>query len=48
MTHRFDQQEPSIAFGTLKSVATPQHGQKADPKTSKIKETRSFQPRQAH
>ena len=48
MTHRFEQQDPSVNFSFPKSAATPQHGQKPDKKAVKLKEPRSFQPRPGH
>lgn len=48
MTRGFDQQDPSVNFSFPKSAAAPQHGQKADKKTAKVREPRSFQPRPGH
>jgi hypothetical protein len=48
MTRGFDQQDTSVNFSFPKSAPAPQHGQKADKKAAKTKETRSFQPRPGH
>ena len=48
MTRGFDQQNSSANFSVPRSAPTPQHGQKADTKTVKLKEPRSFQPRPGH
>jgi len=43
------QQDPGIGFCVPKSVASPQHGQKADHKAVKrLQEPRSFQARPGH
>jgi hypothetical protein len=48
MTRGFQQQDQMHSFVLPKSAPTPQHGQKADKATAKIKENRSFQPRPGH
>lgn len=44
----FQQQDQRLTSCFTKSAQSPQHGQKADAKTAKIQEKRSFQPRPAH
>lgn len=49
MTHGFQQQDRSSGFCIPKSVARPQHGQKADlEKTKPLLPLRSFEPRPGH
>ena len=48
MPSRFQQQDQMVNFSLPKSAATPQHGQKADKQATRIKETRTFQPRPGH
>lgn len=48
MAFQLPQQDPSVSFNILKSVASPQHGQKADKKTARGHEPRTFQPRPGH
>jgi hypothetical protein len=47
MTHGF-QQQTALGFPVLKSVATPQHGQKPVMKKLELKEPKSFKPPPAH
>ena len=42
------QQDPISGFCVPKSVASPQHGQKADKKALTAPEPRSFRPRPGH
>jgi len=49
MTQGFQQQDAALNFCIPKSVATPQHGQKAGPqKPQPAPERRSFEPRPGH
>jgi hypothetical protein len=48
MAFQLPQQDPSVSFNILKSVASPQHGQKADKKAIHGHETRILPPRPGH
>jgi hypothetical protein len=49
MTHGFQQQDSTRGFCIPRSVATPQHGQKADPQRAPpVAPTRSLEPRPGH
>lgn len=49
MTHGFQQQNAGLGFCIPRSAATPQHGQKADPKQAPpAAPSRSFEPRPGH
>ena len=48
MTTHFQQQNTSLGFQIPKSAPAPQHGQKADAKTLKVREPRSYAPRPGH
>jgi len=48
MTHGFQQQDTMVGFSTLRSAASPQHGQKAAPKPARTPAPRSHPPRPPH
>ena len=49
MTHGFLQQDLADGFAMPKAAATPQHGQKADPRSLKLpRPPRSPAPRKGH
>lgn len=48
MTQGFQHQNQMANFSIPKSAPSPQHGQKSDKKTTKLKEPKSFQPRPGH
>ncbi len=48
MTHGFQQQDQTLGSAFQRPTPLPQHGQKADMKTSKAREPRSVSPRPGH
>ena len=48
MTHGFQQQETGFGVAFPKSVATPQHGQKAAAKPLPVRTPRTVKPRPGH
>ena len=48
MTHGFQQQSQTTSFAVPKSAPSPQHGEKATTKASKIRKPRSVEPRPGH
>ena len=48
MSTHFQQQDPSVGFQIPKSAPAPQHGQKADTKALKTRESRAQTPRPGH
>jgi hypothetical protein len=48
MTKGFEQQDQMVSLPMLKSAPVPQHGQKPDKATGKVKEQRTFHPRPGH
>lgn len=48
MTDGFQQQEPQLGYCIPRTQPLPQHGQKADIKSLKVREPRSHSPRPGH
>ena len=48
MSTHFQHQDSSLGFTIPRSAPAPQHGQKADAKTLKVREPRSYSPRPGH
>jgi hypothetical protein len=48
MTTQFQHQDRGLGFQIPRSTPTPQHGQKADAETLKVREPRSYAPRPGH
>jgi len=48
MTQGFQHQDSGLGFTIPKAAPAPQHGKKADPKTLKAPEPRSYSPRPGH
>lgn len=47
MTHGFQQQDPGVGYAIPRAAASPQHGQKSDPRSMKVIKPRSHPPRPA-